>query len=100
LNRKASSDFRTVAVVAVRRLVIQRSAMEGLPFGRGPIVAFEIAQHEARGVPDLVGEVAIALDTLLADADVPAEPARAARVNRKASVPNFSMTTTGSATLP
>ena len=66
-----------------------------------PSDAVHVHEQEAGGIPDLVGEGAVALGAALGlkAMSVPGE-AMDASVKRAASVPYFSMTSSGSMTLP
>ena len=55
------------------------------------VVALDVHQHEAGGVPQLVAEVAVALAAVQVELDVAAGLARLAKVKRRASVPKAGM---------
>jgi hypothetical protein len=63
------------------------------------VEAVEVREDQPRGVPDLVGEVPVALDAVLGDPDV-ASLSERGQGEAEGVVPYFSMTTSGSATLP
>ena len=83
-KRYSAKRARTSAIVAPRRERIQRSARRVLDGTAllSAVLAFRVHQHVARGVPQLVAEVLVAVDAAEIEADVAAH--RRERAEREA----------------